>query len=197
MTGIDAGSALQREPAAGSAVTSGVSGRPVRPIPTEIGRDIVSVIPALRRYARRLAKNPITADDLLQDTLTRAIERLERWQPGTNLRAWLFTIMHNLYVSDLRRAARESRVFTRPSIEPTAVSPADQGDGLRIRDLRRALAALPQEQRSVVLLIGIDGVPYDGVAKRLDIPIGTVRSRASRGRRMLRQLTEGIRIEAA
>jgi RNA polymerase sigma-70 factor, ECF subfamily len=129
-------------------------------------------------------------------TLARGIAKGHLWQPGTNLRAWLFTMLHNRHVDGIRRGVRSGiRVDLGGEDHPSLQYPPRQGDGLLLRDLRRALAQLPDEQRSVVLLVGVAREPYAVVAARLAIPIGTVRSRAARGRRTLRRLIDGMPAE--
>jgi RNA polymerase sigma-70 factor, ECF subfamily len=154
---------------------------------TDIYQDLEAQIPRLRRYARSLVRDVSAADDLVQETLARGLAKLHLWQRGTNLRAWLFTILHNQYVNRVRH---EIRVGSPVSIEDVAPpsQPPDQESGLALRDLERALGQLPEEQRSVILLIGLEGMPYVDVARVLRIPVGTVRSRLSRGRSTLRRL---------
>ena len=154
----------------------------------EIYRSIEAEIPRLRRYARVLARDVAGADDLVQDCLTRALEKLHLWQEGTDLRAWLFTILHNQYVNHVRRAVREGASVGLSDTEPMLAQMPRQGKRLELRDLERALAKLPDDQRSVILLVGLEGMRYKEVAEILDIPIGTVRSRLSRGRDALRRL---------
>jgi RNA polymerase sigma-70 factor, ECF subfamily len=110
------------------------------------------------------------------------------WQKGTDLRAWLFTILHNQYVNHVRRAVREGSAVGLSDSEPLLTSAPNQGKRLELRDLERAIAKLPEEQRSVLLLVGLEGMRYEEVASVLDVPVGTIRSRLSRGREMLRQL---------
>src|SRR5215831_3734879 len=146
-------------------------------------------IPRLRRYASALLRNRDRADDLVQDTLLRGLEKLHLYQPGTNLRAWLFTVMHNLYVNSYRRAARQGQTI---HVEKVQLStPASQVSRLELRDLERALASLPEEQRTTLLLIGLEGMRYEDVAQICDVPIGTVRSRLSRVRQALRHMLKG------
>jgi len=154
----------------------------------DIYRSIEAEIPRLRRYARVLARDVAGADDLVQDCLTRALEKLHLWQEGTDLRAWLFTILHNQYVNHVRRAVREGAPVGLSEIEPMLAQMPRHGTRLELRDLERALAKLPDDQRSVILLVGLEGMHYEEVAEILDIPIGTVRSRLSRGRDALRRL---------
>ncbi|MCX7892034.1 MAG: RNA polymerase sigma factor [Burkholderiales bacterium] len=146
---------------------------------------VASHIPRLRRYARALVGDRHRADDLVQDTLERALTKLHLWRPGSDMRAWLFAIMHNLYVNQAR--ARRSGIA---SLEDIAEPPAPGGavDRLEIRDLQAALAAIPAEQRAVVLLVGLEEMSYAEAARALGVPIGTVMSRLARGRERLRQL---------
>jgi RNA polymerase sigma-70 factor, ECF subfamily len=147
-------------------------------------------IPRLRRYARALTRDAVRADDLVQSCLVRAIAKEHLWQPGTDLRAWLFTILHNQHVNDVRRSVREGVSVTVEEVTPTLAIAADATASLQLRDLERAIAALPEGQRQVILLVGLEGMRYEEVAAILDIPIGTVRSRLSRGREMLRKLMD-------
>jgi RNA polymerase sigma-70 factor (ECF subfamily) len=155
----------------------------------DIYKDIEAEIPRLRRYARALTRDVTAADDLVQDCLARALAKLHLWQDGTDLRAWLFTILHNQYVNQVRCAVREGTTVELSETESLLVRAPDQGTRLELRDLERAIAKLPAEQRAVVLLVGLEGMRYEQVAERLGVPIGTVRSRLSRGRKALRWLT--------
>jgi RNA polymerase sigma factor (sigma-70 family) len=151
--------------------------------------DIVAQIPRLRRYARALTRGDVTAaDDLVQDCLVRAVSKSHLWQEGTDLRAWLFTILHNQYVNQVRRAVREGTAvaLSDTKTDPVLARAPDQ----EVRDLERALAQLPDEQRSALLLVGMEGMNYDETAAVLDVPVGTIRSRLSRGRAALRQLMD-------
>jgi RNA polymerase sigma-70 factor, ECF subfamily len=154
----------------------------------DIYRSIEAEIPRLRRYARALTRDVVAADDLVQDCLARALGKLHLWQEGTDLRAWLFTILHNQYVNQVRRAVREGVVVGLSETEPMLTRAPHQGKRLELRDLERAIAKLPEEQRSVILLVGLEGMRYEEVAEILDVPVGTVRSRLSRGREALRRL---------
>ena len=154
----------------------------------DIYRSIETEIPRLRRYARALVRDVTAADDLVQDCLTRALGKLHLWQEGTDLRAWLFTILHNQYVNQVRRAVREGAAVALSESEPVLTRAPHQALRLELRDLERAIAKLPEEQRSVILLVGLEGMRYEEVAAVLDIPVGTVRSRLSRGREALRRL---------
>jgi RNA polymerase sigma-70 factor (ECF subfamily) len=154
----------------------------------KIYRDIEAEIPRLRRYARALTRDAAATDDLVQDCLARALGKLHLWQEGTDLRAWLFTILHNQYVNQVRRAIREGAPVGLSETEPMLTQAPHQSKRLELRDLERAIARLPEEQRAVILLIGLEGMRYEEVAEILDVPIGTVRSRLSRGRETLRRL---------
>jgi len=150
---------------------------------------IAEHIPRLRRYARALAGDQHGADDLVQDTLERAINKRHLWRPGSDLRAWLFAIMHNVFVNQLRsRQAHPEDALDEDALP--AVAPVD-GARLEIRDLQTALALLPPEQREVVLLVGLEQLTYAEVSHALGIPIGTVMSRLFRGRERLRLLVTG------
>ena len=145
-------------------------------------------IPRLRRYARALTRGADRADDLVQDTLVRALTKGHLWQPGTDIRAWLFTIMHNQYVNMVRREMRDSATVDIEQLSSTLVATTDPTVGRQLVELDRALARLPDEQREVILLVGLEGMAYESAAQILGVPIGTVRSRLSRGRDSLRQL---------
>jgi len=147
-------------------------------------------IPRLRRYARALTGERVSADDLVQDTLERALNKLHLWRRGSDLRAWLFTIMHNVYVNQLRSRSARPTV----PLDEDDIYPAERGhdtDRLEIRDIDVALRRLPDEQREVLLLIALEQLSYEETARALGIPIGTVMSRLSRARERLRRLLGG------
>ena len=148
---------------------------------------IIPFIPNLRRYARALVGDRDGADDLVQDTLERAVRKFHLWKPG-DLRAWLFSIMHNVFVNQLK--ARKIS----PSIEideATIAAHIPTVTSVDVLDLQRALLTLAPEQREVVLLIALEDMTYADVSRALGIPIGTVMSRLSRGRQKLRGLMSG------
>jgi RNA polymerase sigma-70 factor (ECF subfamily) len=155
---------------------------------TEFARLVESEIPRLRRYARALTRDVTRADDLVQSCLVRAVAKQHLWQEGTDLRAWLFTILHNQHVNDVRRSVREGLAVPLEDVTSVLTVPANAGASLQLRDLERGIARLPDEQRQVILLVGLEGMRYEEVASVLGIPIGTVRSRLSRGRESLRAL---------
>ena len=151
-------------------------------------RLLVEQIPHLRRYARALLRDRDAAEDLLQDVLARAWSRLHLWQSGTNMRTWLFAIMHNLHANLVRgRKRRPAAVALEPQLAHLA-EPARQHEDLELAALDRALGELPDEQRAVLLLVGLEGLSYQEAAELLAIPIGTVMSRLHRGRERLRQI---------
>jgi RNA polymerase sigma-70 factor (ECF subfamily) len=153
----------------------------------EFARMLEAEIPRLRRYARTLTRDIVRADDLVQSCLTRAVAKQHLWQYGTDLRAWLFTIMHNQHVNDVRRGVREGNNVELTEASTLAVE-SNAVPTLELRDLETAISKLPPEQRQVILLVGLEGMAYEEVAKVLKVPVGTVRSRLSRGRDQLRLL---------
>ena len=150
------------------------------------------LIPSLRRYARTMTQDRAVADDLVQDCLERAIGGWQQRRPDGNARSWLFSILHNLAVSRLRRNQRQGGThLPLDDIDETLTShPPDQENSLRHQDLMRALHALPEDQRSVLLLVSVEDLSYAEVAKVLHIPVGTVMSRLSRGRDRLRRMLD-------
>jgi RNA polymerase sigma-70 factor (ECF subfamily) len=145
-------------------------------------------IPRLRRYyARALTRDVTRADDLVQSCLVRAIAKQHLWERGTNLRAWLFTILHNQHVNDVRHSVREGNTVELDEAPQLTVQ-SNAIPSLELRDLERAIGKLPAEQREVILLVGLEGMAYEEVATVLNVPVGTVRSRLSRGRDQLRRL---------
>lgn len=150
---------------------------------------LVAEIPRLRRYARALTGDPARADDLLQDCLARALERRRLWLRARGIRGWLLAIMHNLYVNEVARGARAPHLAPIDAEQHPAVARAD-GE-LAMRELDRALAALPLEQREMVLLVGLEGLSYREAARAVGVPVGTVMSRLARGRERLRGLLHG------
>lgn len=145
-------------------------------------------IPRLRRYARFLVGDTDRADDLVQECLTRAIAKLDSWQPGTNLRAWLFVILRNGYFNELRRKNRSPIIDVEDAAQ--GASPSNQEAHMALVEVRRAFAKLSEEHREVLLLVAIEGLPYEEAAGIMGVPIGTVRSRASRARKALRMAIE-------
>lgn len=152
---------------------------------------ILAQIPHLRRYARALLGDRARAEDLVQDCLERAWGRLHLWREGSNLRTWLFTIMHNLHANHARTASRRPQTVPIDESGLAAPTRAAQEDGLEVASIETALAQLTDDQRQVILLVGLEGMSYQEAAAVLDVPIGTVMSRLHRGRERLRQLLTG------
>lgn len=150
---------------------------------------LIACIPRLRRYARALIADRSGADDLVQDTMERGWKKLSSWQRGSDMRAWLFGIMHNLHIDQIRRPA----IAIEELDDDTPLPPhrATPGDGLEMRDLQTALATLPVEQREILLLVALEEMSYAEVASTLGLPLGTVMSRLSRARQKLRAQMEG------
>lgn len=149
-------------------------------------------IPALRRYARSLARDSHAADDLVQDCLERAINRWHLRRNEGDLRAWLFAILRNLFLGDVRQRKRRGTVVPLDDgLATPSPAAAAEGDGrVAVRDVLAALDALAEEQRSVLLLVGVEDLSYEQAARVLDVPVGTVMSRLSRGRERMRVMLE-------
>ena len=148
---------------------------------------IVPFIPNLRRYARALVGDRDAADDLVQDTLERAVRKFHLWRPG-DLRAWLFSIMHNVFVNQLKGRKNMPHVEID---ENMLAAPIPTATSVDVLDMQRGLLELVPEQREVVLLIALEDMSYADVSRALGIPIGTVMSRLSRGREKLRKYMAG------
>jgi RNA polymerase sigma-70 factor, ECF subfamily len=166
--------------------------------PDPVRAEMLAVLPRLRRFAAALAGRGADADDLVQDTVERALRNLDHWTPGTRMDSWLFRIAQNLWIDTVR--ARRVR-GTPAAVEDTAVPPLD---GQRAAESRialsrteRALGELPDEQRSVIALVLIDGMSYREAAAILDVPIGTVTSRLARAREALAARVFGAGVEDA
>jgi RNA polymerase sigma-70 factor (ECF subfamily) len=146
--------------------------------------DLVGCVPHLRAFARSLTGHRERADDLVQDTIVRALKASHQFQPGTNLKAWLFTILRNLHYGDLRRnPGRAQSLDDTAAIVPTV--PPTQEARLEFRDFCRAFGELSDEQREVLILVGASGLSYEEAARICDCPTGTVKSRVSRARSQL------------
>ena len=152
---------------------------------------IVAEIPRLRRFARALSGDAALADDLVQDCLERALSRLHLFRRPDNLRAWLFTILRNIHLNTIRgQKRRDALALQQDAAEIQRTQSPSQLDGARLRDLERALSRLSDEHREVILLVGLEELSYRETAAVLDVPVGTVMSRLSRGRERLRTLME-------
>lgn len=150
--------------------------------------DLIGHLPRLRRYARALTGDAARADDLVQDTLERALVKLDLWQPGSDLRAWLFTLMHNLFLNQQRN--HRSQDMTLDDAPEIPVS-GGQMEALAARDMHAALMQLAEDQRAVILLVGLEQFGYAEAAQVLGVPVGTVMSRLARARERLRHILAG------
>jgi RNA polymerase sigma-70 factor, ECF subfamily len=150
-------------------------------------------IPALRRYAFALIRDDATADDLVQDCLERAVSRWHLRRSDGDIRAWLFTILHNLFVSQRRQALRRGPHRALEDVEGETGIPSAQEHAIIHRDMLRALALLPEEQQSVLVLVGVEDLSYAEAASIVGVPVGTIMSRLSRARNRLRSLMDGER----
>jgi RNA polymerase sigma-70 factor (ECF subfamily) len=152
----------------------------------DMNRAVEAEIPCLRRYAHKLMRDHAAAEELVQECLVRGLSKQHLWREGTNLRAWLCTILHNQYVNEIRRSVREGTVVELSEVDEQLARPPEQEKVLELRDVRRALTRLTDGQRDAVILIGLDGWTYERVAKAAGLPVGTIRSRLSRGRDRLK-----------
>ncbi|MCB1960918.1 MAG: sigma-70 family RNA polymerase sigma factor [Rhodocyclaceae bacterium] len=146
---------------------------------------LIAEIPRLRRYARALCGDAARADDLVQDTLERALHKSAHWRGGT-LRAWLLTLMHHIFVNQWRHAQRIEYREVADLPEPSVRAAHD--DALDLRDLERGLAHLSADHREVLLLVALEELSYEDCAVVLGVPVGTVMSRLARARDRLRDL---------
>ncbi|MHB1093776.1 sigma-70 family RNA polymerase sigma factor [Thiobacillus sp.] len=147
--------------------------------------DLIEHLPRLRRYARALTGDATRADDLVQDTLERALVKLDLWQPGSDLRAWLFTLMHNLFANQARTRRPQDAALDEALDIPVS---GGQMEALAARDMHVALARLPDGQREVILLVGLEQFSYAEAAQVLGVPAGTIMSRLARARERMRQI---------
>lgn len=159
---------------------------PGKPAPAEItlGGEVVELIPALRAFSMSFCRDMSEADDLVQETLLKGLANIHRFEPGTQLKSWLFTIMRNTHYTRAKRAARERPgAETCASVQPT--TPPSQEWSLRGREVERAVQALPPSQREVLVLIAVLGMSYLEAAEICGCAVGTVKSRLSRARHEL------------
>lgn len=148
---------------------------------------LVSHLPALRAFALSLTREGAAADDLVQDTIVKAWTNMDKFQTGTNLRAWLFTILRNTFYSSRRKTKREVSDTDGLHAARQATKP-DHDGRLAMNDFRTAFARLPDEQREALILVGASGFSYEEAASMTGVAVGTVKSRANRGRRKLAEL---------
>ena len=150
---------------------------------------LVEHLPAMRAFAISLTRNPATADDMVQDTLIKAWTNIDKFKAGTNMRAWLFTILRNTYYSSRRKAKREVADVDGIHTEALAEKPAHDGR-LQMTDFRRAFQKLSDEQREALLLVGASGFSYDEAADMCGVAVGTIKSRIGRARQRLAELLD-------
>jgi RNA polymerase sigma-70 factor (ECF subfamily) len=152
---------------------------------------IIAELPRMRRYARALLRNRDSADDLVQDSIERALQRLDNWRTGESPRRWLFTIMHHLFIDQVRKVKRQGMAGVVPLENEAALSvPSDQSDHAAARDIADALERIGADRRAALLLVSVEGFSYSEAANMLGIPAGTLMSRVARGREELRGLLD-------
>jgi RNA polymerase sigma-70 factor (ECF subfamily) len=157
---------------------------------------LVCQIPYLRRYARGLTHNAADADDLVQSCLLRALTNFHRFEKDTNLRAWLLTILHNIFIDTVRKRRRAREAFEAAGIATDGLSQApNQLHRIQVGELKDAIAQLPAEQRSTLLLVALEDLTYEEAARITGVPVGTVRSRLSRARQMLIGVVNGLSLD--
>lgn len=161
------------------------------PDPADIAfrQGLVALLPHLRAFARGLCGRPDMADDLVQEAVMRAWSARSNFTPGTNLKAWTFTILRNYFLNDLRRGRRETELDDHTA-ETMLVTRATQEEGLHMNDLQHALERLPDDRREALLLVGASGFSYEEAAQVCDVPIGTMKSRVARGRAQLHAILD-------
>ena len=149
--------------------------------------ELISHLPAMRAFAISLTRSRSAADDAVQDAVLKALTNLDKFEPGTNMRAWLFTILRNTYYSSKRKYHRETSDPSGSMADSIAVRP-DHDGRLQYNDFRKAFDKLPDDQREVLILVGASGFSYEEAAEMTGAPIGTVKSRLNRGRARLAEL---------
>jgi RNA polymerase sigma-70 factor (ECF subfamily) len=155
-----------------------------------VTQEMVALVPQMHTFARSLCRDGTRADDLVQEALARALANIERFRPGTNLKAWLFTIVRNEHYSQLRRRKFEAYGVDTDSLPEPSVLPNHDGD-LELRDLNRALATLSPGQRTALILVSASGFSYEEAAKICDCAVGTIKSRVARARDTLLAILDG------
>ncbi len=153
--------------------------------------DVLTLLEPLRRYARSLTRDESRAEDLVQDTLVRAYERHGTFRVGGNLRSWLLSILHNAFIDERRRDKAEAQRMEQVAHLTTAAAASDQESRVRLLQIQQAFLRLPDEQRSALHLVAIEGLSYQEAAAALDVPLGTLMSRLGRARATLRAFEEG------
>ena len=157
---------------------------------SSVSENIEQHIPYLRNFARALTRNVVAADDLLQECLTRGLLKQHLFTEGTNLRAWLTTIMHNLHVNELRRRGRAEILFDPSELPTSVVAEPNQENYMMLRAAERALQMMPDKQRLALELVKIEGLSYEEASAQMGLPVGTVKSRANRAQKAMHALME-------
>jgi RNA polymerase sigma-70 factor (ECF subfamily) len=157
----------------------------------QVYAEIEEYLPQLRRYAMALSHNPVAADDLVQESVTRALTKSRLFKDGTNLRAWLFTIMHNVHISNARRNKHIGAPIDPDIAAATLSTQPSQEEPLFLKALEKAMQVIPDTQRVAVILAGVEGMSYEEISEHLNVPVGTIKSRVSRGRDALRKALHG------
>ncbi|MAM63710.1 RNA polymerase sigma factor [Maritimibacter sp. UBA3975] len=155
--------------------------------PVDPREAVVEHLPAMRAFAASLTRNSAAADDLVQDTIVKAWKNFDKFKPGTNLRAWLFTILRNTFYSDLRKKKREVEDVDGAMAQTLSEKPHHDGR-LALADFEKVFAELPVEQREALILVGASGMSYEEAAETCGVAIGTIKSRINRGRSRLTEL---------
>lgn len=169
--------------------------RSIDKAPQSSSQGMVAEIPYLRRYARALTRNVADADDLVQTVLLRACSNINRFEEGTNLRAWLLTIVHNCFIDDTRRTkrAREGNLSAETRLSGL-YTPPNQIANIQLSELEQAMSELPDDQRVTLILVALEDLSYEEAAKITNVPVGTIRSRLSRARHALMTKIKGLSI---
>ena len=162
---------------------------PFQPLPPQFEADLLAVLPHLRAFSRSLTRHSEEADDLASEAVLRAIRCASHFQPGTNFRAWIFTILRNLYYNEARKA-RIRFIFSQEGETDEATMPATQEIALEMVDFRRAFWRLGSQQREALILVGASGLSYEEAAAVCGCELGTIKSRVSRARAELKRLME-------
>jgi RNA polymerase sigma-70 factor (ECF subfamily) len=184
--GVEAPDAGESDPAPAHAISAG--DEPQHP---DVARQIEQEIPFLQRTVRRWQREKADADDLVQDTLMRALANSHLWQPGSDLRGWLFAIMRNQFLAGIGKSNRLAAVLRSFAEADRSRAPDPREARLVLRDVEEALKRLPSKQRTAVQLAGIEGKSYDEVAQAMGLSVGAVRCHLARGRERLREATDG------
>ena len=155
-----------------------------------VTQEMVALVPQMHSFARSLCRDGVKADDLVQEALARALANIDRFRPGTNLKAWLFTIVRNEHYSQLRRRKFEAVGVDTDSLPEPSVQPDHDGD-LELRDLNRALSTLSPGQRTALILVSASGFSYEEAARICGCAVGTIKSRVARARDTLMAILDG------